>query len=136
MTFVLDASVACAWVFADEASQEVDDLLDRATTEEVIVPQLWRSEVLNTLIQAEKRGRITQSQIFEFWSYLEALGIKESSYSPNTTRIVDLCKKHSLTAYDAYYLELALWLQAPLATRDKNLIQAAKIEGISTLGHP
>ena len=133
MTFILDASVACAWVFADEATPELDSLLDRAASEEVVVPCLWRSEVVNTLVQASRRDRISQAQILQFWSYLEGLGVRESSYSPPVAQIVDLCGKYSLTAYDAQYLALALWLNAPLATLDEQLSAAARQEGLTVL---
>ena len=134
MAFVVDASVACAWVFVDEATPALDDLLDRAIGEEVFVPTLWRSEVLNTLIQACRRKRITETEILEFWYNLEALNITESPYNPSPAQIIELCQKHSLTAYDAHYLALAMWLKIPLATLDSQLATAAKQEGITVLG--
>jgi predicted nucleic acid-binding protein len=41
---------------------------------------------------------------------------------------------YGLTAYNAAYLELALRKHYPLATLDKNLIAAARKEGIQVLG--
>ena len=133
MTFVLDASVACAWVFVDESTPALDALLDRAAAEETVVPPLWRSEVVNTLVQASRRGRISQAQILQYWSYLEGL-VRESSYAPPVAQIVDLCEKYGLTAYDACYLALALWLDVPLATLDAQLSEAAHQEGLTVLG--
>jgi len=134
MAFVLDASVACAWVFADEVTPGLDALLDRAASEEVLVPPLWRSEVVNTLVQASRHGRISGTQILQYWSYLEGLGVRESSYAPPVAQIVDLCGKYGLTAYDACYLALAIWLNVPLATLDGQLAEAARQEGLSVLG--
>ncbi len=134
MSFILDASVACAWVFADETTPALDALLDDAVSTDVIVPSLWRSEVLNTLVQASRRGRITTDQILAFWGHLGQLGITESSYSPSAERIVALCQKHSLTAYDAWYLDLAVWSRLPLATLDRQLVEAAEKEGVTVLG--
>jgi predicted nucleic acid-binding protein len=42
--------------------------------------------------------------------------------------------RHSLTAYDAAYLELAQRKGLPLATLDKHLIAAAPLESVYLLG--
>ncbi len=133
MAYVLDASLACSWVFADEATPDGDDLLDQLGHTEAFVPQIWRMEVLNVLIQAARRNRITQPQIEHFWSFLERLPIKTTTFIPPATQIIDLCAKHSLTAYDANYLALAVWLRLPLATLDNRLAQAALGEEVSVL---
>ena len=43
--------------------------------------------------------------------------------------VLTLARKHRITAYDAAYLELALRLDAPLATLDRALASAAAAEG-------
>jgi predicted nucleic acid-binding protein len=45
-----------------------------------------------------------------------------------------LAVRHSLTAYDAAYLDLALRLSLPLATTDGDLCKAALVEGLEVLG--
>lgn len=47
--------------------------------------------------------------------------------------VLDLARKHSLTAYDAAYLELALRLGLPLASKDAELVAAAVAEGVALL---
>jgi predicted nucleic acid-binding protein len=62
MSFVLDASAALAWVFerADPSEAlEARSLLDRLRTDEAIVPELWRLEVLNALIVGCRRNVIS-----------------------------------------------------------------------------
>jgi predicted nucleic acid-binding protein len=44
-----------------------------------------------------------------------------------------LAKAHSLSVYDAVYLELALRRGLPLATRDSALNKAARRSGVQTL---
>ncbi len=46
---------------------------------------------------------------------------------------VDLAAKHSLTVYDATYLELAMRKRLPLATLDQDLMAAARAEGLTVL---
>ena len=134
MGFVLDASVACAWVFADEGSPELDSLLDQLATDEAFVPPLWRSEVLNTLIQAARRGRINAAQIRQYWAYLQQLPIRQHTGELSVDQVIDLSNKYHLTAYDSHYLVLALQLNLPLATLDQPLSAAANGEGVSVLG--
>ena len=57
--FVLDASVALAWCFADEATPATDVLLDRLADEDAVAPALWGLEVANALTMAERRGRLS-----------------------------------------------------------------------------
>ena len=50
MAFVLDCSIAAAWLFEDEAHHETDKLLDHLRDGGALVPNLWRLEVGNVLI--------------------------------------------------------------------------------------
>ena len=43
---------------------------------------------------------------------------------------MDLSRRHRLTFYDASYLELAQREGIPLATLDKELVTAARAEGV------
>jgi predicted nucleic acid-binding protein len=49
---------------------------------------------------------------------------------PDDNRVLELARKHQLTFYDAAYLELAARERLPLATLDKQLAGAARLEGI------
>ncbi len=58
-SFVLDCSVAVAWLLEGERIPEADALLDRLEGGgEAVVPGLWRLELGNVLAGAERRGRI------------------------------------------------------------------------------
>jgi len=48
--------------------------------------------------------------------------------------VLPLCRKYSLTSYDAAYLELAIRRQLPLASLDTELRLGAKHAGIKVLG--
>ena len=133
MSLVLDASVACAWAFEDETTPALEELLDRVVDEEVFVPVLWRSEVMNVLVQSCRRERIDETSAGEFWKQLESLGLRESTFRPSWVEIVRLCSQYELSAYDANYLALALHLRAPLATLDVHLSAAAKDAGVEVL---
>ena len=127
MSFVLDTSVALAWCFEDEQTPAIMALLDRATDEGAVVPQLWPVEALNGLLTAERRGRIAAATRQRLAGFLQDLPIAldDEMTTRIWTAVASLAARHRLTAYDAVYLELALRLRLPLATGDKALAAAA-----------
>jgi predicted nucleic acid-binding protein len=50
------------------------------------------------------------------------------------SRILDLGRRHGLTAYDATYLELAMRTGGMLATFDRKLADAARVAGVRVFG--
>jgi len=132
---VLDASVALAWCFKDEASEAADRLLERLETETAAVPALWHLEVANVLALGERRRRITLAESAAFIARLETLVIvvDEETSSRAFTRVLDLARGERLTAYDAAYLELAMRLGVPLASKDRRLCNAAERLGVAVL---
>jgi predicted nucleic acid-binding protein len=134
--FVLDASVALAWCFEDEATAATRGVVERLAVEAASVPAIWPIEVANVLALAERRRRITPADSAEFIARLESLAIQvdEATASRAFTRVLDLAREERLTAYDAAYLELAMRLGVPLATKDGALSDAAKRLGVAVLG--
>ena len=62
MPFVLDASIVGCWCFHDEHDARADlawDLLE-SKGEHALVPLHWWFEIRNVVLQAERRGRVTQ----------------------------------------------------------------------------
>lgn len=100
-----------------------------------MVPDLWHLEVSNVLIQAMRRGRITPDGVFHRARLFESLPVITDRVEGGTiwAAVLELATKHRLSSYDARYLELALRLALPLASRDAALIAAAKAEGVSVL---
>ena len=125
--FVLDASLAFAWFFADEQNAYADAVARALPAASAIVPDLWHLEVANVLVIGERRKRCTAKQSEVFLSRLELLPIQ---VDPDTilnawSETIRLARAMGLTAYDAAYLELAIRLQLPLATLDDKLRSAA-----------
>lgn len=133
--FVLDASVTLSWYFEDEASEAADLLLDRLDVETAAVPIVWHLEVANVIALAERRGRVTAARSAQFIAQLETLRISvdEGATVRAFNRILELSRAESLTAYDAAYLELAMRLGVPLASKDRELCEAAERVGLTVL---
>ncbi len=135
MAFVIDPSVALAWLLPDETSARADAV--RAAVEngaDAWIPVHWRLEIGNGLLMAERRGRITAEQVAQALSLVNALPFEEDGETAEQipARTLTLARKHGLTIYDAAYLELAQRRGAILSTFDEHLLKAAAKEKIPT----
>ena len=127
--------MALAWLFEDEGTAAMDEVLRRMVTKGGIVPSLWRLEVANAFQIAIRRGRCDEGYVDRSLEYLAELPIatddETNDHAWGATKA--LAREHGLTLYDAAYLELALRLRRPLASCDAALIGAAKARGLQTL---
>ena len=132
---VIDASVALAWCFRDEATEVVGWLLEQLHSGTAVVPMLWPLEVANVLALAERRRRITAAESAQLIALIATLDIAIDGDAPTLAfgRILDLAREERLTAYDAAYLELAMRLGLPLASKDRALCDAAERVGVNVL---
>jgi predicted nucleic acid-binding protein len=135
--FVLDASVALAWVLDDPmpayAAQVQDAML---SGNRALVPALWHLEIANGLAMAERRKDLTGADVEEALAEIQAATRQtvdtDVSVIPAREALAN-ARSFQLTAYDAVYLELARREGLPLATLDKGLRAAAAKAGIQAL---
>ena len=134
--FVVDCSIAMAWLFNDEATPKTAALLNRLATETALVPAWWFIEITNVMAMAERKGRIKPTESDAFIADLSKLGIERDDEAPDRafTHLLALCRSHRLTSYDALYLDLAVRRNLPLATLDDALRKAAHKVGVRLLG--
>ena len=136
MNFALDSSFALTWVLADEASDQTDRALDSlGTGSKAFVPALWRWEISNALLSAERQKRAAHAEIAGHLHYLQSLPIEvdEACLEQAWNATHWLAQRHKLTSYDAAYLELSIRRGLPLASQDDRLREAAKAEGVRLL---
>jgi predicted nucleic acid-binding protein len=136
VSLVIDSSVALTWCFEDEASPQSDALFERVRDDGAVVPALWHLELANVLLQAEKRGRITTSDVATRLELISELpiAIDHETAARAWREILTLARTEGLTTYDAAYLEVAIRRGLPLSTRDDALIGAAHRIGVAILG--
>ncbi|MGO8678830.1 MAG: type II toxin-antitoxin system VapC family toxin [Limisphaerales bacterium] len=135
MPYVIDPSVALAWLLPDETNARAATI--RAALEngaDAWVPVHWWLEIGNALLMAERRGRITPREVAQALSLVNALPFEEDEETAEQipVRTFGLAREHGLTIYDAAYLELAQRRGAILATFDKQLLTAAATEKVPT----
>ena len=136
MSLVVDSSATLAWVYSEETTEAISEVLARLTDRGAWVPALWKLEVANVLEMNVRRGR--HDAAFRD-AALEDLAVLPIRIDAETDRhawgaTVRLAARHRLTTYDSAYLELAQRRGLPLATLDKELRDAATAEGVILLG--
>lgn len=135
--FVLDASVALAWVldnpvpvYALEVRQEL--LRGRRG----VVPALWHLEIANGLAIAERRGDLSMADAEDALDQIlltAASNIDTAVHLIPAREALANARTSRLTAYAAVYLDLARREGVPLATLDKGLRAAAHKAGVTLL---
>jgi predicted nucleic acid-binding protein len=132
---VLDASVAISAVVEEANSEIARDILLRVAEVGGYVPGLWHLEVGQTLLVAERLGRMTRSQRLLALETLSELpiAVDDTTHDQAWRGIMAAAEQYRLSVYDAAYLELSLRLGLPLATFDLALRRAATSAGVELL---
>lgn len=127
---VVDASLTAAWCFEDEETKCARDILRHAEDINFFVPAIWPVEMANVLLVNERRKRITVAETaVKLFNELTIQVDRPPGLRPFDTTLT-LARAHSLSSYDASYLELALREGLPLATLDIQMRNAAKMDGV------
>ena len=86
-------------------------------------------------LACERRKRLTEADGVRFLAVLEALNITTDHQTEQHAggRTLGLARQHGLSVYDAAYLELAMRLGLPLASKDETLRNVARAVGLSVL---
>ncbi len=134
MPFVLDVSVAMAWFFEDEDAPYADKVLELLDDDDAAVaPSIWPLEIANTVLTAERRGRLLPADVPRLAELASGLPVTVESTPLRHAlgAVLDVGRLHRLTSYDAAYLELAMRRGLPLATLDERLSEAAQSAGVT-----
>jgi predicted nucleic acid-binding protein len=130
MAFVLDASIALGWVVGRQASAYSRRIRLRARREPYHAPALWRLEVVNALRSLERRRAIAAEASDTAVGILERMQPVIHETGLPLSELLQLARRHDLSAYDAAYLALALELKMPLACGDGALKAALPRAGV------
>lgn len=135
--FVLDASVALAWVVDRNPDPYAAGVQRRASSgDRAIVPAFWQLEISNVLAVVRRRGLLSVQETDEGLKYYEGFLVRHTDIVAAIPSMRELLRKAldlGLTSYDAMYIDLALNENLPLATLDKGLRAAAVKAGVALL---
>ena len=133
MAFVLDASIAVAWVVPSQATDYARRVRLRAKREPYHVPAIFLAEVTNVLVTLERRRILSTNGAEAAAGVLGRLDpiVHESGLSVADLR--RLANRHGISAYDALYLAVALEQRIPVACGDRPLKTALARAGVRLL---
>jgi predicted nucleic acid-binding protein len=136
LSLVLDSSVTLAWVYSDEATAAVREVITKVVAGGAWVSSLWHLEVANVLEMGVRRGRHTaefrDATLIDLALFPITTDAETEKQAWGAT--LQMASRNRLTVYDAAYLELAKRRDLPLATLDEDLRTAARAEGVGLLG--
>ena len=125
---VLDTSATLAWSLDDEQDYGPRLLAEVTAVETAVVPVHWILEVANGLRMAVRRRRLAPDGPAQVLAHIreQPIIVDPETVARGWREIPALAETYGLTTYEAAYLELALRLDAPLATVDADLARAAR----------
>jgi predicted nucleic acid-binding protein len=121
---IVDASVVLSAFFPDEDQAQAQALIREHVMwrVELVAPTLLLYEVTHAVVQAQRRGRISDEQAGNILTSFEGLGI---ALKPVTwQQMLPLARRFDRSAYDAAYLALAQTSQQRFITGDRRLYNA------------
>lgn len=125
---VVDASVAVPFLLGDPAWLDQWKIWTE-TGALVIVPVHFPAEVANALLRG---ARLTAADTTTRLERLSAARLETADRGwPGILGAVELAERHRLSVYEALYLDLAIDVDAELATLDRELSRAARSEGLA-----
>ena len=133
MRYVLDASTALNFVLDDERHETADFMLATLRRCRLVVPVIWRYEVANGLINAVRRKRLDEPGLYGALRLLDCLDIDTDPAPPSMVDALVFARTHTLTAYDALYVMLALREGVGLITRDDDMIAVCRTLGLRVM---
>ena len=132
-SLVLDASAALVLGLSESEGPIIEGVIAETieASSAVLVPALFWYEVGNGLLMAERRDRISPQRRRLIAANLGGLLIDVDSpiNAEIRARIDDTAAEHSLTYYDAAYLELALRRELRLKTLNEHLLALKGVYG-------
>jgi predicted nucleic acid-binding protein len=123
---VMDASAAAAWVLPDEQSEPAEALLRLIMSRELdlLVPMIWYYEMLNLLVAATIRDRISAQEAHRGVVALKAVPVQAVPVDHESAdRTVATALDLGLSVCDAAYVSLAETNGVPLLTADGDLLR-------------
>ena len=138
MNLVIDCSFIISSILPDELQLKVDKVYNEISNKlyNVYVPAIFYLECNNVLLSSLKNQRIMKNDYEKYIQLINNLPVtvdKFCSDSESLYSIGRIAQTYNLTSYDASYLELALRLEAKVATLDKVLTYSCKVANIKSV---
>lgn len=128
MIIVADTNIFLCTVLGEPERERV---IEHTRGAEIIAPEILPYELGNALSAMVKRKRLTGQEALQAEALARSIPVQLVNI--DIAAALAIAIRHSLYAYDAYFLQCALALSAPLMTLDQRMRQVAGDIGISIL---
>ncbi len=123
---VVDNSVVVSWVYPAQSTKYTERLLETTAEGTLHTAFIWPAEFANAASVMVRRAILTDELGVEMIRMADALSLTVDRTPADLGSLYRLSRCHGLSVYAAAYLELAMRLRLPMATRDAALEKAAK----------
>lgn len=130
MNVVVDASVLIAVALGEP---ERDGLIRAADGHSLTAPDMLPCEVGNALSAMVKKRVLLGGEVPAAWNAVQAVAVELRPI--DFLSALEIAVRFNAYAYDAYYLDCALRLRAPLLTLDRTMKRIAGELSIPVLEH-
>ncbi|MFH1985225.1 MAG: type II toxin-antitoxin system VapC family toxin [Pseudomonadota bacterium] len=128
MDIVVDTSALIAVIVGEP---ERDRIIALTAGNTIIGPGAIPWEIGNAFSAMFKRQRLTLEEAQKGFAIFNTIPIRY--VNPDLINAVTISKQTNLYAYDAYFLDCAVRMKAPLITLDRKLLAAANQLSIETM---
>ena len=128
MKIIADTSIFLATVLNEPAK---DAIITVTLGYELAAPEILPYEIGNALSAAVKRRRLTADEALLVYQCTMEIPVELRTVAIGNA--LEIACVNSIYAYDAYFLECALGLRAPLLTLDRKMREVAQRLGIKIL---
>jgi predicted nucleic acid-binding protein len=128
MKYVLDSSVVLKWVLAEADSARAVRLRDeyRLGIHDLIVPDIFPSEIANGLAAAERQQRIRKGDAVIFLNDILSTAPRLEHSAPLLVRAMEISIAMKQAVYDCIYLALAEAEGCDLVTADDQFARSLR----------
>ena len=116
---VVDTNIIAYLYISGEKSLQAEQLLSLDSLWNA--PVLWRSEFRSVLSQYLRKGMLSLEDILIIIQQAEEL-LNNNEYKVTSAHIMQLVNSSSCSAYDCEFVALAQYLDIPLITSDKKIL--------------
>ena len=116
---VVDTNIIAYLYISGEKSLQAEQLLSLDSLWNA--PVLWRSEFKSVLSQYLRKGMLSLEDILIIIQQAEEL-LDNNEYKVTSAHIMQLVNSSSCSAYDCEFVALAQYLDIPLITSDKKIL--------------
>lgn len=130
---VVDASVCLKWVFEEEDSEAARSLLaERENGTLLLAPSLWEYEIINALVVAVRRKKITSRTSNDLFVALWEAKPELIGLSDQAKPCLENAKRYGVSGYDSAYVTLAKENRIVLISSDARLIRSVNDPSVAS----